>query len=369
MTGSKRASTNQSSRRSKAQTGRSNGTTTLREVANLAGVSLMTVSNFMNNRKDLLRSETWLRVAEAVDKLNYRPNVAARGLRLSNFRTVGMLVLDPSPAFLTDPFTTQLVAGLSNHINQRGYVLALQGVTADWQEDVVLLSDSRTDAVCMFMSGDDESRRQLLYMAANTGQPIIVFQEQIQFQLPNICTVRQDDFGGGLWIGRHLVELGVRRPLWLAPRRTWPALAERERGLLAALSDAGLSEPAVLQTDGSSLEEVQERVDQYLAENRLPDAIVAANDQMGVAVLRCLRSREIDVPEQVKVTGFNAFSIWHLSVPLLTTVKSPAYDLGIRAGEELIHWFETTQFSSTDIVLPVTPVPANSTVSQHDKRI
>src|SRR5262249_49380748 len=101
---------------------------TLRQVAALAKVSAMTVSNFMNGRFQAMSEETRTRIAETVAKLNYRPHSAGRGLRTSAGLLIGMIVVDESPAFLTDPFITQVISGLSNHLNQHGYGLVLQGL-------------------------------------------------------------------------------------------------------------------------------------------------------------------------------------------------------------------------------------------------
>ena len=84
---------------------------TIKDVAKAANVSPMTVSNVINRRSEFVSSKTRLRVENEIERLNYRPQIAARNLRASHQHSVGMIVLDESPKFLTDFFTTELVAG------------------------------------------------------------------------------------------------------------------------------------------------------------------------------------------------------------------------------------------------------------------
>ena len=82
------------------------------------------------------------------------------------------------------------------------------------------------------------------------------------------------------------------------------------------------------------------------------DAVMAGNDQMGIAAVRLLQDRGIGAPDRVAVTGFNAFEFRRFARPVLTSVESPAYDMGSRAGEELLDRLTVGRFRSTEVVLP-----------------
>jgi LacI family transcriptional regulator len=99
----------------------------------------------------------------------------------------------------------------------------------------------------------------------------------------------------------------------------------------------------------------------YVADHPLPDGILACHDQMGIAILRFLKNRSLKIPRQVRVTGFNAFENWKYSDPLLTTVRTPANDLGRTAGEQLLLRLKNGAFSKKNIVLPVEFIRGNST--------
>ena len=98
---------------------------TLADVSRDAGVSIMTVSNVVRGKSNLVRLETRKRVEESIARLNYRPNLSARSLRLSQQHSVGIVIADTDPAFLTDPFISRLVSGLSNYLSGRDYTSLL----------------------------------------------------------------------------------------------------------------------------------------------------------------------------------------------------------------------------------------------------
>src|SRR6266446_881841 len=96
---------------------------TLGDVSKAAGVSVMTVSNVVRGKTTLVKSETRKRVEAVIAQLGYRPNTSARRLRLSQEYSVGIVIADTDPAFLTDPFISRLVSGLSNYLSQLQYTL------------------------------------------------------------------------------------------------------------------------------------------------------------------------------------------------------------------------------------------------------
>ena len=94
---------------------------TLMDIASAAGVSATTVSNVANGRLELMSAATRVRVEAAIRELNYRPNEGARNLRLSQSGAIGLIIVDESPRFLADPMTSNIVAGMSNHLSANGY--------------------------------------------------------------------------------------------------------------------------------------------------------------------------------------------------------------------------------------------------------
>jgi LacI family transcriptional regulator len=338
---------------------------TLRQVAALAKVSAMTVSNFMNGRFQAMSEETRARIAQTVAELNYRPHSAGRGLRTAAGLLIGMILVDESPTFLTDPFITQVVSGLSNCLSQHGYGLVLQGLPIRDFRASPLIRDQRTDAFCVMLSGRTAQRHEVLSILAALHCPIVLFQERPPRDARDICAIRQDDLGGGRILARHLVELGARRILFLTPELTWPAITDRVKGIsneLAVIGDHAALE--VLSCGDGSFTAAETILDVHLEANGFPDAIMGGNDQLGIAGLKVATAHGLKIPQDLLVTGFNAFEFWRYSDPVLTSAHSPAYEIGARGGEEIIARLKEGSFREREIVYPVELIVGPSTVAK-----
>lgn len=135
------------------------------------------------------------------------------------------------------------------------------------------------------------------------------------------------------------------------------ARLEGARQAVALCPDAELE---VLHTEGERSDAVKDSLGRHLKSNALPDAIMAGNDQMAIAAHELLTKAGIAVPDQVRLTGFNAFSFWHYFNPTITTIKSPVKRLGALAAEVMVQRVETGRFGRREVVLPVTFLPGDT---------
>ena len=83
------------------------------------------------------------------------------------------------------------------------------------------------------------------------------------------------------------------------------------------------------------------------------DAIIGGNDQMGIAAMKLMAGRGLQVPSDVAITGFNAFEFWQYTVPVLTSVRSPAYEMGARGGAEILKRLGSGRFDKPEIIYSV----------------
>ena len=118
----------------------------------------MTISNVINNRLKFVSSKTKLRVEQEIVRLNYRRQTSARNLRVSHQHSVGMIILDESPKFLTDFFTTELVAGLANVLNNADYTMTIQGINSRNFADSMIMRSFEVGGLCIMLSGAEEER-------------------------------------------------------------------------------------------------------------------------------------------------------------------------------------------------------------------
>jgi LacI family transcriptional regulator len=339
--------------RPKRKAVRRTGGATVRDVALAAGVSAMTVSNLINERAGTMRAETRQRIEAEIKRLGYRPHGMARGLRLAKQLSIGMIIFDEQPHYLADPFTTHVVAGLSNQLNSQGYGLLLQGLAEQGFRTSPLIRGIRTDAICIMMSGSDAIRRGIVDALLALGQPLLVFQDTMRFHRADLCTIRQADREGGRLVGEEVLKLGARRLTMLAPDVHWPAIAERVKGVRQAIDKTATAELRIVRCGDGELRDTQSALDREIAAHGLPDAIVAGNDQMGIAAMKLVVGRNLKVPGDIAITGFNAFEFAQYTSPILTTVRSPAYEMGARGGVEILKRLNDGRFDRAEIVYPV----------------
>ncbi len=338
----------------RAQTLAQPGRATVRDVAAAAGVSPMTVSNLINERSGTMRAETRQRIETEIKRLGYRPHATARSLRLAKQLSIGMIIIDEEPHYLADPFTTHIVAGLSNQLNSRGYGLLLQGLAPNAFRSSSLVRGIRSDALCIMMSGPDPVRRGIVEAMLALGQPLVVFQDVLAFRDADLCLIRQADDEGGRMVGEEVLRLGARKLVMLVPSVHWPAIAERVRGVRQAVRRQGAAaELRIVQCGDAELGDTQAALNREIAAHGVPDAIIAGNDQMGIAAMKLMAVRQLKVPDDIVITGFNAFEFAQYTSPVLTTVRSPAYELGARGGVEILRRLEEGRFSQAEIVYPV----------------
>jgi LacI family transcriptional regulator len=334
---------------------------TIKDVARSVGVTPMTVSNVINGKHERVGKRTREMIESAITRLGYRLDLSGRRLRLSKQFLVEMLVVDPSPTFFSDPFTTALIAGLSRYLNGRSYGLIIHGASAGELEKGGQLTSRRTDGTCVLASGDRQERLRIYKRLAAQGDPFIVFQDELPAGM-DAASVRQDDAHGGEMLTRHLVAKGCRKIVWLTLKYHWPAFEARRVAVMAALKAtkhaAPLTSIALPSLDYAA---IQGAVAEFIKRHGLPDAFMCANDQIGIAALNFLIEHGHRVPEDVRITGFNAFDFWLYSRPTLTTIQSPAFAMGEYGGNLMIERLEQGKFHKASTAMPVTLQQGGST--------
>ena len=182
---------------------------------------------------------------------------------------------------------------------------------------------------------------------------MVVFQEAFKTAARNVATVAQDDLGAGRLVAEHLRRSQPRAIMFVRPSLDWPAVEQREKGLRASFEaeDPGVEIFNSL-VASERYEDVRSAVAAELGK-RTPDAIVAATDSMAAAAMDACEAEGLKIPDDITITGFNGFDVWRYTRPTLTTVISPAYEMGQYAGELLVARLRTGEFPRRSTVFPV----------------
>ena len=323
---------------------------TLHTVARAAGVSTAIVSRVVNGHFSGMSAATRARVEAAIDELGYSPNRAARSLRTRRHHRIAFVIVDSSQEFLADPFTTYVVAGLSNALSGENYGLLIERLSHRAPQDALLLRAQDADAITLFMSGPRTERLALIERCRKLGLPLLVFQETLEPVPSDVCVVRQDDRAGGRWLGERIRELGLSDVLAIVPELAWPAIEARLAGLCQGL--AGTAEAAVLKVPETDMAMVAAALERQLGAH-VPEVIFASNDRLAAQAIAVLSSMGRRVPDDVRVSGFNCLPVTGAVQPALTTVRSPAFQLGTAAAELLVRRLQEGRFERSELVLPV----------------
>jgi DNA-binding LacI/PurR family transcriptional regulator len=339
-------------------TGRPPSMPSLKDVAERAKVSVMTVSNVINGRHERVGEETRIRILDAIEALGYRPQRRGRSLRLQREFAIALTIIHPDRRFLDDPYITQVAAGMSNALAQLGYALVINGAQELSSLEATIVRSASVDAMAVFASGPASTRAKAYRSLARLHHPLIILQDAAPRDVADACSILQDDATGARDLARLLVAKGARSVLFVVPRHAWPAIERRRKGV-----EAGVGRTAPLELlvcDEADFEAVKATIARRLDEGGCPDAIMGANDQIAIAALQALGARGLRVPSDVMVTGFNAFAFRNFSSPLLVSVSSPAYALGDTAARELMLRLDQGRFNRPRILLPVDVVPGES---------
>jgi LacI family transcriptional regulator len=314
-------------------TKRSNSVT-IRDVAKQAGVSVATVSRFINH-KTSVSSEISTRIQQVMQELNYVPLIAARNLATRKTGSVGLL------SFAVEyNFFGLLVNGLEKALKEKGYNLLIAtyqaGIQKDLKEIVPLpFGPHNADGVVVFSNSVCEEQLEEWY---RKKYPVVIVHHTVPHTLPIPC-VNVENRNSSYKLVEHLIEVhGRKRIVFLRPPIYQEDAHNRELAYRAALKAHSIPfDPNLIIGGPYDRGAARQAMDEFLANNPpLFDAVFAGDDDLAVSVISALKNAGLKVPEDVSVVGFDDQRLAPLLVPSLTTVHAPTEEVGLVAGQQLI---------------------------------
>ena len=322
------------------------GAPTLETVAALAGVSRATASRVVNADA---RVAPQLRAAveDAVARLGFVPNRAARALVTRRTDSVALLLREPVELGVVDPYLSSMVIALTHALLPTGrqpvVLMAPAGQSGSRTADYVR---SHVDGVLLLSVHDGDPLPAEL---VRSGVPLVSLG-RIPGAPAGIGVVDADNAGGARLATEQLLGAGRRRVATIAGPADMSAAVDRLAGFEAALREA--SRPVDLVASGDFTAASGERAMGELL-HRAPDldAVFAANDAMALGALRALRAAGRGVPDDVAVVGFDDVPLAEHASPPLTTVRQPVADLA-RTMVALLAERLGGDASGTEVLLP-----------------
>lgn len=327
----------------------------IREVARIAGVSPATVSRVINGTAKV-SADKRARVLEAIAQTDFVPNEVARSLFRKSAKLIGLIV--PS---ITNPYFTQVASVIEQIAYDNGYRVFLCDARDDAdKEQAAIQSLVSMNADGIIIASAHEATAQYVDMCQ-----IPVVALDTLFPTKNVTAyVCCDYYGGGRMATEYLLETGCQRIVCIkGPQRTISARARyegyrdvcRARGIQECTVDSDYDFHAGLTMTEQMLELYPD-----------VDGIVACNDVVALSIYKILHRRNISVPDQVQLIGFDDISWSSLFTPALTTISQPIGQMAARAMDLIIHP-ENTQEKGVEIVYPVQLTIRETTKERRNK--
>ncbi len=303
----------------------------IEDVARLANVSISTVSRVINRRK-LVNEETCKRVEAAIRELRYRPNVFARGLMLRKSGIVGLVLPD-----LHGEFYSEIIRGANLQAREMHHNLLLSSALPgdDPQSWLSAIGErALIDGLAVMVS--DTMAAGMAHSLAELHMPIVVLDDEIEGGQHDSVIIDQRE--GALAMMRHLIgECGAERVIFVGGLETNIDTQARYSAYRDVLRDAGLK---FFKGDVYHLDYTYESAYRLAIEHVRDWAgphhcVFAANDEMAAGIIAAANAKNVAVPKELGVVGFDDTRVAQMTRPLLTTVRVPMSRMGATAVELL----------------------------------
>lgn len=304
---------------------------TIKDVAREAGVSIKTVSRVLNDEK-YVGGETRARVQAVVERLNFRPSIAARALAGGRAGQIALICDNPSPYYVFE-----MQHGIRERCEQAGVRLLAQPYDRQsgrlLAEIEALIDQVPIDGLILTPPVSDDAA--VLDLLARRKLRVVRVSPSVRNDGGPMVAI--DNRGAAAAITRHLLDLGHRRIAHIAGDAGYATSAQRREGYADALAQAGLApDPALTPSGDYGFASGEREAAALLALPIPPTAIFAANDDMAAGALAAAHRLGVAVPAALSVAGFDDSALAAFVWPPLTTVRQPVRAMGAAAAELLL---------------------------------
>ena len=338
---------------------------TIKDIANLAGVSVATVS-YVLNKKRKVTPEVEARVLQAVKQTSYRPNTIAKSLRMKKTNIIGVLVEDirgmPVP---------EIVDGISEYLEQSGYQVLLNNLRLldkllnqynrlneyidHINQGMRLMENARVDGVIYVAMHD----RHITGIRQPVNIPMAYAYATTDSE--EAFSITYDNQRSAYEITRRLIQANHQRIALVAGHSGSADARLRLDGYRAAMDDAGLYVPGEYIRWGDwGYDSGVEQCDVLMEMSVRPTAIFAMNDTMATGCYRSIKNHGLSIPADISLVGFDNREFARLVNPPLTTVSLPNKEIGNQAAKLLLESMKERDARALNLVLPCSIIERES---------
>lgn len=290
---------------------------TIKDIAKMTGCSVMTVSRALNN-PEIVKKETLDKILAAVDATGYVQNRVARSLIKGC--TFNICVYIPSTLDATESFVAQTISSIGERLGNLGYSLSLRRK--------LVIDDNFDGIIAAGLNIEDEDE----FVRASAIKPSVLYGNSERFT----NWVDVNNYRGIYKMTEYIIKKGHTRIAYIGMDFHAHYVVQRKQGFLDAMNNYGLAVPPEFVVTADNTEQAGFSACGRLLENAAPTAIVCATDLIAVGCIHALQRRDVKIPAQMAVSGFDGFGIENTVFPKLTTIKQPLYAVGVRLADAVV---------------------------------
>lgn len=299
----------------------------IKDVAKLAGVSVGSVSKYLNNNKTL-KASTRQKIISAIEELNYKPNPLARSMRTGRTNIIAVIVPD-----ITNPFFAETFNSIRIEAHNNDYTT------------VLYTSTDNPDRLQQYLSGETVNHPDgVILCFVDEGMLLDRFAESLVPDAPvvllswDLNNVRYNsiaiDVAEGIYKStNHMVNIGRKKIAYIGGPEASHISIDKLSGYKRALEESGFEIDCsiIYQGENYNLSTGYEAARIFTRQDNIPDSIVTANDALALGCMKYLMQKGIKIPDNIAVIGFDNVSLSSMYEPSLSTVSIPIKKMGEEA--------------------------------------
>ncbi|CAM4397941.1 MAG: LacI family DNA-binding transcriptional regulator [Paenibacillus macerans] len=303
----------------------------IKEIARLSGVSVATVSRVINDN-GRFSDETRKKVMDVINKHHYETNFVAKSLRMNKSQTIGLLVPD-----ISNEFFAAIVQEIERLFFEEGYstIICNTAKSAEKEKEYLKTLEGKMVDGLICISGQEEILTDIL----RRNVPIVCIDRRPKIN-KNVAFIESNHLEGGRLATEELIRKGCKNILLLTKRNNLSSVNERLKGYEEALKQYGfpIHEQNVVYIDehSNNLEGARKVIQKALDADLSFDGIFATNDWLALGAMLMLQEKGYNIPEQVKIVGFDNNQISKYCNPPLTTIDQDEAILAKHAYANLL---------------------------------
>lgn len=301
--------------------------TTLKEIAEILGISITTASKALQNKPDVSK-KTIEKVLALAEELNYKPNSFAVNLRTKESKTIGLIIPE-----VVHHFFSNVINGIIAEAEKNGYLVIILQSNESLElekKQVELLINKRVDGIIMSLSNESNNDFHIKEILRKEI-PFVQF-DKISKLIPSSKVIINDQ-KAAMEAVQHLIDKGCKKIAHIRGLENPQNSIDRFIGYKKALEKNGIPYDSKLVYSCTSItfEQGVEFAKQIVAENLEIDGIFVITDLVAIGVLAHFNEIGIQVPNQIAIIGFSNWFVSQVITPKLSTVDQPNYEMGVAA--------------------------------------